>query len=69
MFDFLRLTEWRGFRVFYFGDYLYSDLAVRGESLGYRREGVFLVGFEFCFLFRLLGFYVAVRLAYRCYYF
>lgn len=30
LFDFLRLTEWRGPRVLYFGDHLYSDLAVRG---------------------------------------
>lgn len=29
LFDFLRLTEWRGPRVLYFGDHLYSDLAVR----------------------------------------
>ncbi|XP_069874694.1 5'-nucleotidase domain-containing protein 2 isoform X2 [Dipodomys merriami] len=27
LFDFLRLTEWRGPRVLYFGDHLYSDLA------------------------------------------
>uniref|UniRef100_A0A8C6RE50 5'-nucleotidase domain containing 2 n=1 Tax=Nannospalax galili TaxID=1026970 RepID=A0A8C6RE50_NANGA len=26
LFDFLRLTEWRGPRVLYFGDHLYSDL-------------------------------------------
>lgn len=33
LFDFLRLTEWRGPRVLYFGDHLYSDLAVsRGET-------------------------------------
>lgn len=34
LFDFLRLTEWRGPRVLYFGDHLYSDLAVRGARLG-----------------------------------
>uniref|UniRef100_A0A452V7A9 5'-nucleotidase domain containing 2 n=1 Tax=Ursus maritimus TaxID=29073 RepID=A0A452V7A9_URSMA len=27
LYDFLRLTEWRGPRVLYFGDHLYSDLA------------------------------------------
>ncbi|XP_007506407.1 5'-nucleotidase domain-containing protein 2-like isoform X2 [Monodelphis domestica] len=27
LFDFLRLTGWRGSKVFYFGDHLYSDLA------------------------------------------
>lgn len=33
LFDFLRLTEWRGPRVLYFGDHLYSDLAVsRGKA-------------------------------------
>lgn len=32
LFDFLRLTEWRGPRVLYFGDHLYSDLAVRGQG-------------------------------------
>lgn len=32
LFDFLRLTEWRGPRVLYFGDHLYSDLAVRGRA-------------------------------------
>lgn len=32
LFDFLRLTEWRGPRVLYFGDHLYSDLAVRGRD-------------------------------------
>lgn len=32
LFDFLRLTEWRGPRVLYFGDHLYSDLAVRGSD-------------------------------------
>ncbi len=26
--DFLKLTGWRGSKVFYFGDHLYSDLAV-----------------------------------------
>ncbi|KAG7237718.1 hypothetical protein CRUP_001573, partial [Coryphaenoides rupestris] len=26
LFDFLRLTGWRGSKVFYFGDHLYSDL-------------------------------------------
>lgn len=34
LFDFLRLTEWRGPRVLYFGDHLYSDLAVRGLEEG-----------------------------------
>lgn len=28
LFDFLRLTGWRGSKVLYFGDHLYSDLAV-----------------------------------------
>uniref|UniRef100_A0A5F9CIL3 5'-nucleotidase domain containing 2 n=1 Tax=Oryctolagus cuniculus TaxID=9986 RepID=A0A5F9CIL3_RABIT len=32
LFDFLRLTEWRGPRVLYFGDHLNSDLAVRGRG-------------------------------------
>lgn len=32
LYDFLRLTEWRGPRVLYFGDHLYSDLAVRGQG-------------------------------------
>lgn len=32
LFDFLRLTEWRGPRVLYFGDHLYSDLAVSGQG-------------------------------------
>ncbi|XP_067855202.1 5'-nucleotidase domain-containing protein 2-like [Heptranchias perlo] len=27
LFDFLRLTDWRGSKVLYFGDHLYSDLA------------------------------------------
>ncbi|XP_073086806.1 5'-nucleotidase domain-containing protein 2 isoform X3 [Manis javanica] len=32
LFDFLRLTEWRGPRVLYFGDHLYSDLATHQDS-------------------------------------
>ncbi|KAL0599972.1 5'-nucleotidase domain-containing protein 2 [Plecturocebus cupreus] len=39
LFDFLRLTEWRGPRVLYFGDHLYSDLAVREAGLGCRWGG------------------------------
>lgn len=39
LFDFLRLTEWRGPRVLYFGDHLYSDLAVRGGAGFLHREG------------------------------
>ncbi|MEQ2197596.1 hypothetical protein XENOCAPTIV_000807 [Xenoophorus captivus] len=31
LFDFLRLTGWRGSKVLYFGDHLYSDLAVRSD--------------------------------------
>lgn len=35
LFDFLRLTGWRGSKVLYFGDHLYSDLAVsKKRSLG-----------------------------------
>lgn len=33
LFDFLRLTGWRGSKVLYFGDHLYSDLAVSEMSL------------------------------------
>lgn len=39
LFDFLRLTEWRGPRVLYFGDHLYSDLAVRGSDFYPGRGG------------------------------
>lgn len=29
LYEFLRLTGWRGSKVLYFGDHIYSDLAVR----------------------------------------
>lgn len=32
LFEFLRLTGWRGSKVLYFGDHLYSDLAVSVKS-------------------------------------
>lgn len=38
LYDFLRLTEWRGPRVLYFGDHLYSDLAVSRPGWAQRRE-------------------------------
>lgn len=28
LYEFLRLTGWRGSKVLYFGDHIYSDLAV-----------------------------------------
>lgn len=43
LYDFLRLTEWRGPRVLYFGDHLYSDLAVRGARLGGRERACWLM--------------------------
>ena len=33
LYEFLKLTGWRGSRVLYFGDHIYSDLAVRGSLL------------------------------------
>lgn len=33
LYEFLKLTGWRGSRVLYFGDHIYSDLAVRGSPL------------------------------------
>lgn len=36
--DFLRLTGWRGSKVLYFGDHLYSDLAV-----SYKLGGIFVL--------------------------
>ena len=29
LYEFLKLTGWRGSKVLYFGDHIYSDLAVR----------------------------------------
>lgn len=44
LFDFLRLTGWRGSKVLYFGDHLYSDLAVSDRtvllSLGWGSKGL-----------------------------
>lgn len=32
LYEFLKLTGWRGSKVLYFGDHIYSDLAVRNLS-------------------------------------
>uniref|UniRef100_A0A2K6DG47 5'-nucleotidase domain containing 2 n=1 Tax=Macaca nemestrina TaxID=9545 RepID=A0A2K6DG47_MACNE len=45
LFDFLRLTEWRGPRVLYFGDHLYSDLVDLMLRHGWRR-GAFIPELE-----------------------
>lgn len=41
LFDFLRLTGWRGSKVLYFGDHLYSDLAV--SLTGFSHQMLFLI--------------------------
>uniref|UniRef100_A0A8D0H4M8 5'-nucleotidase domain containing 2 n=1 Tax=Sphenodon punctatus TaxID=8508 RepID=A0A8D0H4M8_SPHPU len=47
LFDFLRLTGWRGSKVLYFGDHLYSDLAVRGaRTPGFSARRVGASGLE-----------------------
>ncbi|TNN74828.1 5'-nucleotidase domain-containing protein 2 [Liparis tanakae] len=40
LFDFLRLTGWRGSRVLYFGDHLYSDLADLMLRHGWRTAAI-----------------------------
>uniref|UniRef100_A0A2K5YCP6 5'-nucleotidase domain containing 2 n=1 Tax=Mandrillus leucophaeus TaxID=9568 RepID=A0A2K5YCP6_MANLE len=45
LFDFLRLTEWRGPRVLYFGDHLYSDLVDLMLRHGWR-TGAFIPELE-----------------------